>query len=277
MKATVKVKAKAKIVMKAIAKAVKPKKPQGYIPTLEECEEVLGDRAFAWAGRCFEIASRIVDAGLVPGGVAVYGHWTGSIHPRSIFYDRRHLGFVPHGWILRDDGTVIDPTRWAFEGKRPYLFQGVEPDGFTIDPCMHCEMIDVEHNDAHEEACGNYEPAPWPYDEGGNEWREAIQGSRPLPKGDGPKKPFKLSGAAAIMVSSLFKFDKIELPTDVMLTFEHVFYLANMSYRTLLKNCGPDGLKQIYEGIADFEENAIAFIPWDNAERARREVGFDRT
>lgn len=113
--------------------------------TLAACEEAIGESAWAWKGRCFEIASKIVDAGLVH-GTAVYGHWLGPVSQQSMFYTPWG-GFVQHGWIvLADDATVIDPTRWAFEAVPPYLFKGALGDE---------------------------------YDEGGNQWRALMRGPCP--------------------------------------------------------------------------------------------------
>ncbi len=45
---------------------------------LKEAEIAIGIPAARWEGRCFEIASELVAAGVVK-GVAVYGHWNGPI------------------------------------------------------------------------------------------------------------------------------------------------------------------------------------------------------
>ena len=29
-----------------------------------------------------------------------------------------------HVWIERPDGTIVDPTRWVFEGVWPYVYEG---------------------------------------------------------------------------------------------------------------------------------------------------------
>lgn len=117
--------------------------------TLARVEKKLGIPAAEWEGRCFEIASAIVDAKLVKGR-AIYGHWLGPIAKGSIFYSRRHLGFCHHGWIELPNGNVLDPTRWTFEMVPPYLFEGPGTE----------------------------------YDEGGNLFREIIR--RPVPPFKGP-------------------------------------------------------------------------------------------
>ena len=115
------------------------------LPSLRACELALQEPASAWVARCFEIASRIVEARLTPpGSVAVYGHWIGPVAKGSHFEGRAALPFVNHGWVLLPDGNVLDPTRWVFENVEPYLYVGV-----------------ADH-----------------YDEGGNRFREATQPSR---------------------------------------------------------------------------------------------------
>jgi hypothetical protein len=99
------------------------------LPTLKKVERALGESAWAWSGRCFEIASRIVKLGLVD-GAPVYGHFRGAIHPKSVFKSCRHLGFAHHGWVLMTDGRVFDPTRWVFECKDPYLYVGPQSDEY---------------------------------------------------------------------------------------------------------------------------------------------------
>jgi hypothetical protein len=96
------------------------------LPTLSEVEAVLGPSK-EWSGRCYEIASACVNRGLVE-GVAVYGHWRGKIHPESVFAEKGRLGFVKHGWVLLEDGTIFDPTQWVFTKKKPFLYHGSSTD-----------------------------------------------------------------------------------------------------------------------------------------------------
>lgn len=74
-----------------------------------------------WPGNCYAIASAIVKAKLVQGRV-VYGLWWGPIAPGSYFSYLR--GPVRHGWIVCQDGRIVDPTRWAFENDLPYIWVG---------------------------------------------------------------------------------------------------------------------------------------------------------
>ncbi|WP_217648976.1 hypothetical protein, partial [Paracidovorax wautersii] len=45
----------------------------------------------------------------------------GAVDESSIFYGK---SVVRHGWIECDDGSLVDPTRWVFEGAEPYIYFG---------------------------------------------------------------------------------------------------------------------------------------------------------
>lgn len=197
--------------------------------TLSDCERAIGEPAKSWAGRCFEIASRLVDAGLVR-GTAVYGHWIGPVHPRSHFGGRHGTLFVQHGWIvLTGDARVLDPTRWAFERKRPYLYLGA-----------------ADH-----------------YDEGGNGWRAATQ--RPVPEFDPAEKSFDVP--KEVMDSKTWTFVERLLRIDSeqevgTLTFSQLFWLANAP----LDQLGPHA-RGVYGAIEKLGEEAL--VPVDNFMRVK--------
>lgn len=242
------------------------------IPTLRECEVALKEPASAWAGRCYEIACKIVDAGLVSrkrgiDGAAVYGHWVGKISPLSRFADRRSCGFCPHGWIYSEaHDLVIDPTRWAFENKAPYLYVDHPP---LIPRCKHCQMLEEEHDDFGANAeCGYYEAELWPYDEGGNQMRAALRQPPPKPKRGDKRITIKLSVDTARFVDLLLGGSFKSQLTDGQL-----FWLANAPYQTLAAN-GLDTLREIYEAIAFIDTTTIEWIPLDNRTKATREAGF---
>jgi hypothetical protein len=203
------------------------KTPEGL--TLTDCEEVLGEKAPLWAGRCYEISSRIVAAGLLD-GTAVYGHWLGPVHPKSPFAGGRP--FVQHGWVVfPNDRRVLDPTRWVFEHEEPYLFLG--------DP-------------------GKL------YDEGGNEWRGATRG--PVPSFDVSEKQFDFD--KRVMDTATWKFVERYLEIDYMdedqvpgvLSKQQVFWLANAP----LADLGPHA-KTVYDALVKKGEEAL--IPIDNFRR----------
>lgn len=246
------------------------------IPSLRECEKAVGEPAEKWVARCYEIAYKIVAAGLVTrkqglgDGFAVYGHWVGPISPRSHFADRARLGFTQHGWIyIADTCMVIDPTRWVFEAKAPYIYADYEPDVDTT-RCKHCAMLPCEHDGlgANDE-CDLYEPEIWPYDEGGSRVREAMNLKKPPPKAKKTDKKLKLKldKDAAEFVGNL-----LGQPSGTRATAEQIFWLANLPYSVLVKG----DIKQIYEAICDADSYMIEFIPIDNRNKARREAGFVR-
>jgi len=91
------------------------------VPTVAEIEAAIGIKAKDWNGRCYEIATKLHDSGLVKGQVR-YGLYWGRISRNSEKFAGRTI--THHGWIERPDRTVVDPTRWAFEGARPYVWSG---------------------------------------------------------------------------------------------------------------------------------------------------------
>ena len=248
------------------------------IPTLKACEEALGEKAETWVARCYEISCRIVKAGLVK-GTAVYGHWLGPVHRKSHFAKRnKALPFIQHGWILLEDGTVLDATRWVFEARKPYLYEGVEPDDFSVDRCENCEMLEEEHVVLHDNgSCGAFKKPRWPYDEGGNKWREAMQvRPAPKPKAKDQRLTLKLSTDVAAFVSAL-----IGQVDGTNVTKDQIFWLANLPYQKLASKLGPGAVGEIYEAIcaagdAVGESYFIEFIPIDNRTKAKHEAGFAR-
>ena len=183
-----------------------------------------------WKGNCFCVASKIVNEDvLMTECRAVYGHYLGPVSSKSYFSNRKDMPFISHGWILLPNGNIIDPTRWVFEAKEPYM-----------------AFIDSK-DDAAEE-----------YDEGGNGWRSAFV--KPAPSYD--KKDRQISFTEE-------EFDKISGRTYVLgllgdkrkniekLCVNQIFWLANLSLDTL-------GIyvREIYEYIKYIEQEA--FIPYDN-------------
>ena len=79
-----------------------------------------------WAGCCDEL----VEILLAPGGVIGVrqdGVWTGRTALwgwKGDRWKRDDKGFPLHTWIKCADGTIIDPTRWVFEGVLPYVYKG---------------------------------------------------------------------------------------------------------------------------------------------------------
>jgi len=84
-----------------------------------------------WPGNCHSIAALMLDRGLVPNGKLRYGNWLGPIAPGTEFAGRH---FPHHGWIEEldpEEGILIaDPTRWVFEGKKPYIYHAPDFEGW---------------------------------------------------------------------------------------------------------------------------------------------------
>jgi len=235
-----------------------------------EVEAAIGIPAQQWKGRCFEIASLMVKHGVVKGR-AVYGHWTGIIQPSSYFGDRAGMSFCNHGWVLLDDGeTVVDPTRWVFEDKRPYIFVGSEADAETCDDfqpdddgmvCTTCGHLDCEH-----ESGGFFNACKfcmWPYDEGGNKFRHSQK--RPPPEAGDDEAKFDvlkhLSAADAKFVKAQFSPVKL----GKKLTWPQAHWLATLPYDDY------DGrAHRIYQALK--KAKALGLVPIDNEMRAKREA-----
>ena len=211
----------------------KSKSSIGQRPTLKQIEALLGPAA-EWAGRCYEIAKACVAAGLVD-GVAVYGHFIGKVHPRSYFGHRVGVGFVRHGWVKMRDGSIFDPTSWAFTTEKPFLYFG--PD----DPNV--------------------------YDEGGNR----LRGHSYAPRFNAKEKriiftPKLLPDKAWAHVERLLG---VSLATEragksAALCLSQCFWLANLPYDTLQPHA-----RTIY--LAFEKAGRGALVPIDNYRRAERE------
>lgn len=157
--------------------------------TLVEAELIVGSPATEWEGRCAEISSALADAYR---GEAVYGHWVGPVVDGSPFAYAQSTGFAQHGWIEMPDGSIVDPTRFAFEAAEPYIYIG--------------------ENDH--------------YDRGGNAFRMAEVGEPPEAEDDGqPPVAFEVSPEAA---SVIFAIAGWRHPEHGLL-FTQVKWLAHIS------------------------------------------------
>lgn len=202
--------------------------------TVAQVEKAIGIPAAKWKGRCFEIASAMVRAKLVR-GTPVYGHWIGPIARTSHFADRRTLGFTNHGWVLVDEPTqlIVDPTRWVFEDRAPYIFVGSGAD--TL-----------------------------PYDEGGNKLRAAL--NRPPPGFDptGKSVPLEkhLSTEGRQLLTLMLGESGKDRPRG-MLSMNQMFWLANQPFDAF-----GEKVREFYDAIAAVGRGAL--IPIDNRARAER-------
>lgn len=204
-------------------------------PRLKEVEKALGEKAEKWDGRCYEIAASIVEKGLVK-GIAVYGHWLGFVDKKSSFYSQSRAGFCRHGWVVLANGMILDPTRWVFEGKKPYIYIGPGDDK--------------------------------DYDEGGNAIRRLLRGNPP--QFDMSEKCYRITHRIADSDTWSFieeflehapREDNADAPID-MLSRSQMFWLATAPLEDLGKHA-----KSVY---AVFEKlDCVAMIPIDNYKRVQ--------
>lgn len=83
-----------------------------HIPTLEEAEWWVGSPIRSWEYRSFLVARKLGDL-LGIQCRTTSGVWTGP-----------HYTGLSHGWLTLEDGTVLDPTRWALTHEDPYIYHG---------------------------------------------------------------------------------------------------------------------------------------------------------
>ena len=85
--------------------------------TIERLEKETRMSTRQWHGKCTLLAHF---ACKLVGGNEIYGDYHGFIHPKGFWSGRGP--FTHHGWVLLDDGRVLDPTRWSFENIEPYIY-----------------------------------------------------------------------------------------------------------------------------------------------------------
>jgi hypothetical protein len=198
-----------------------------------------------WEGNCFAVASK-----LAPhfGGTAVYGHWLGEISPDAKFWaSKRGTGFAQHGWIVLPDkhgkysldGEIVDPTRWSFEAKKPYLWKG--------------------KNDGA-------------YDEGGNGFRMAMRGSRPPDVDDG-REPVTIELGCEELYEKVRHICRMGPLTEFSDEYPFLYH-ADVAW---LANTSPEKIgwfvvAEVYEAIA--KAGCRGYIPIDNWKMVDRLCGL---
>jgi hypothetical protein len=181
--------------------------------TIAEVERAIGLKTSEWHGNCYSIACSILRAGLVEGRPA-YGHYLGPVASTGYWASRRGSKFQRHGWIVLNDGRILDPTRWSFEDKKPYLAI-VEENGVEV--CRTCDHIREEHasggffNECEVDGCGcsDFEKARdmfEEYDEGGNKLREAMEAPPPKFSPDAKLSKVKFTPESFKFLTTLLGF-----------------------------------------------------------------------
>src|SRR5215510_2584908 len=83
-----------------------------------------------WPGSCHQICVKLLRAELLPDGATLKrGKYTGPLvygkYRAEIMLWSETIGTRDHSWIELADGTVVDPTRYVFEGVKPYIYVGL--------------------------------------------------------------------------------------------------------------------------------------------------------
>lgn len=145
----------------------------------------------SWPNNCYAVATALVD--LLPlTARTAYGFWYGT--------DVRNPGeeLSRHGWALLN-GFVLDPTRWVFEQREPYLF--------------------VQKTSKAKE-----------YDEGMTQLREAFEHSSPKRDLSQKQFAFKWDLDETTFLTNLFG----ESRSWNILTCEECFWIANKPPKRIL-------------------------------------------
>jgi hypothetical protein len=191
-----------------------------------------------WPGRCFEIASKIVDSFDWQDAAAVYGHYRGPISREcALFYGKP---VVHHGWILLKTGVVVDPTRWVFEAREPYIavFRPWERE--------HAEVF-----------------ASIEYDEGGEVFNEKLRGPRPEYNPQSQCVSISAGGGDAATVRAVMGRLLGALVSREVLSVDELRWLAKTPYSKL-----GDGAAVLYPWLVTAGLRPL--IPIDYLRRAER-------
>lgn len=164
--------------------------------TLSVAEEIVGEPAHKWEGRCYEIASLIADH--VKHADAVYGHYSGPVDPCGYWGERCDDDFIQHGWVvIKGSSMVLDPTRFSFENVDPYVYFG---------PADH-------------------------YDEGGNDYRSKYTSPCPPFDFSDGVVPFPEASANSALSRHLDSLVPGAVLEDyVTISKPQAFWLANIHY-----------------------------------------------
>lgn len=205
--------------------------------SLQEIADKISWPLDRWAGNCYAIALALVNAGLVK-GKARYGHYRGPVAPGTMFHRASVTGFVQHGWVELPDGSVVDPTRWVFEGAEPYIYNG---------PADH-------------------------YDVGGSTFRDQMRAINGPPAYDPLDKQFELQGLPSDMIRLLRTICQDPRPHALgrnIFSKAQMFWLANANPKELGRWC-----RKFYQLL---EQNKMsAFVPQDYWHLVmEEEVGYE--
>ncbi len=157
--------------------------------TIEDIENKLDLPTEHWHGKCTLIAHY---AHWFIGGHEIYGKYQGPIDEDGYWENRRALP-NNHGWVLLDDGRILDPTRWSFENVEPYIYIGKNDDD---------------------------------YDEGGNNMRAAFRQPCPSARDGRPANMKEVVASAPL-------FERLTNAPFNEMTIEQALWVANTPYDEL--------------------------------------------
>jgi hypothetical protein len=203
------------------------------LPSPTKIAKKIGVPLADWVFNCYFIATLFVQKGITPEGTAVYGHYIGPIDPTGPWASRSNNTFVRHGWVVMPDGSIVDPTRWAFENKPPYIYTAKR------------------------------ESAEKEYDEGGNRIRAMF--CSPVPMWKSNDKQYTIEfGVHASTIRRLLQ-TKCKQPSNVYTDIQ-LHWLANLPYEIV-----GHILQVLDKKLKKYELSVL--IPIDNRLRAEREFG----
>lgn len=97
------------------------------IPSIPKIERFLGRKAQTWKGECGLLAEVVQKMMGKKAKATIHdGRYFGPVRKGTIFDVEfgdihKQTGFMLHTWC-ECDGWIIDPTRWVFDGRKPYVF-----------------------------------------------------------------------------------------------------------------------------------------------------------
>jgi len=83
------------------------------LPTREELESIMGKPIEEWAGQCHAAATVVQEAMGAENASVRRGYYIGEI-AKGAYFDGRPS---QHSWVELRDGTIVDPTRFAFTNE----------------------------------------------------------------------------------------------------------------------------------------------------------------
>ncbi len=90
--------------------------------TPEQIAKLIGIPLDQWPGNCYAVACQMLNQRICR-GTPRYGLWTGPVDQKCRIVRWRTSRVCRHGWIEQKN-RVVDPTRWVFEAKEPYVYRG---------------------------------------------------------------------------------------------------------------------------------------------------------